>query len=80
MFVTGVRDKPMKMAKRLMVFWLPFALNKEYEGNYKGVPVSKLVEVVQYVRKGAKFGYKKVNSGQDICSKDASVGNGKNFE
>ena len=44
------------------------------------VPVSKLVEVVLHVGKGAKFGVEKVNSGQNICSRDASVGNGKNFE
>ena len=31
-------------------------------------------------RKGAKFGAEKVNGGQNICSRDASVGNGKNFE
>ena len=29
---------------------------------------------------GAKFGVQKVNGGQDICSRDASVGNGKNCE
>ena len=44
------------------------------------VPVSKLVEVVIHVGEGAKFGVKKVNNGQNICSRDASVGNGKNFE
>ena len=43
------------------------------------VPESKLVEVVLHVRNGAKFGVKKVNGGQNICSGDASVGNGKNF-
>ena len=36
MFVIGVRDKPMKMAKRLMVFRPPFALNIKYRGNFKG--------------------------------------------
>ena len=44
------------------------------------VPVSKLEEVVLHVRKGAKFGIEEVNSGQNICSRDASVENGKNFE
>ena len=44
------------------------------------VPVSKLVEVVHHVRKGAKFGVKKVNDGQNICNRDASVGEGKNLE
>ena len=32
-----------------------------------------------HVRKGAKFGIEKVNGGQNICSRDASVGNGKKF-
>ena len=32
------------------------------------------------VRKGAKFGVEKVNGGQNICNRVASVGNGKNFE
>ena len=31
-------------------------------------------------RKGAKFGVEKVNVGQNICNRDASVGNGKSFE
>ena len=44
------------------------------------VPVSKLVEVVLHVGKGAKFGVEKVNGGQIICNRVASVGNGKNFE
>lgn len=43
------------------------------------VPVSKLVEVVLRVRKGTKFGVEKVNNGQNICSRDAGVGNGKHF-
>ena len=30
--------------------------------------------------KGAKFGAEKVNSGQNICSRGASVGNGNHFE
>ena len=30
--------------------------------------------------RGAKFGVEKVNGGQNICSRDTSVGNGKNFE
>ena len=42
--------------------------------------VSKLVEVVLHVGKGAKFEVEKVNGGQNICSRDASVGNGNNFE
>ena len=33
-----------------------------------------------HVRKGAKFGVEKVNGGQNICNRVASVGNGKNFE
>ena len=44
------------------------------------VPVSEFVEVVLHVGKGAKFGAEKVNGGQNICNRDASVGNGKNFE
>ena len=36
--------------------------------------------VVLHVGKGAKFGIEKVNSGQYICNRDTSVGNGKNFE
>ena len=42
--------------------------------------VSKLVEVVLHVGKVAKFGVEKGSSGQNICSRDASVGNGKTFE
>ena len=41
--------------------------------------ISKLVEVVLHVRKGAKFGVEKVNGGQNICSRVASVGNGKHL-
>ena len=41
---------------------------------------SMLVEVVLHVRKGAKFGVEKVNGGQNICNRVASVGNEKNFE
>ena len=44
------------------------------------VPVSKLVKVVLHVRKEAKFRVKKVNDGQNIGNRVASVGNGKNFE
>ena len=44
------------------------------------VLVSKLVEVVLHVGKGAKFGVEKVNGGQNICNRVTSVGNGKNFE
>ena len=44
------------------------------------VLVSKLVEVVLHVEKGAKFGAEKMNGGQNICNRDAIVGNGKNFE
>ena len=44
------------------------------------VPVSKLVEVVHHVGKGANFGVKKVNGGQNICNRVASVGEGKNLE
>ena len=35
--------------------------------------VSKLVEVVLHVGKEAKFGVEKVNNGQNICSRDASI-------
>ena len=38
------------------------------------VPVSKLLEVVLYVIKGDNF------ASQDIWSRAASVGNGKNYE
>ena len=41
------------------------------------VQVSKLVEEVLHVRKEAKFGAEEVNSGQNICSRDDSVGNGR---
>ena len=44
------------------------------------VPVSKVVEVVFHLGKGAKFGVEKVNGGQNICNRVASVGNGKKFE
>ena len=43
------------------------------------VPVSKLVEVVLHIRKGARFGIEKVIDGQNICKRVASVGNRKNF-
>ena len=35
MFVIGVRDKPMKMAKKIDGFSATFALNIEYEENVK---------------------------------------------
>ena len=56
-------------------------LNRSYEavGDFR-VPVSKFVEVVLHVGKGAKFGVEKVNDGQNICSRDASVGNWKNVD
>ena len=38
------------------------------------------MEVVLHVGKGAKFGVEKVNGGQIICNRVASVGIGKNFE
>ena len=44
------------------------------------VLVSNLLDVVLCVRNRAKFGVQKTNSGQDICSRDTSVGNEKNFE
>ena len=44
------------------------------------VRVSKLVEVVLHVGKRVTFGVQKVNGDQNICNRDASVGNGKNFE
>ena len=36
MLVISVRDKPMKMGKKLMAFRPPFGLNNEYGGNFKG--------------------------------------------
>ena len=51
----------------------------EFLGGFR-VPVSKMVEVVLHVRKGAKFGVEKVNGGQNICHRVANVGNGKNFK
>ena len=47
---------------------------------YFRVPVNKLVEVVLHIGKGAKFGVEKVNGGQNICNRVASVENGNNFE
>ena len=46
------------------------------------VSVSKLLEVVLHVGKGTEFWVTvhKVNSCQDISSRDASVGNRKNFK
>ena len=38
------------------------------------------MEEVLHVGKRTKFGAEKVNSGQNILSKDANVGNGKNVE
>ena len=43
-------------------------------------PGKQVAEVVLHVRKGAKFGVQKVNGGQDICCRYASVGDGKIFE
>ena len=37
-------------------------------------------QVVLHVGKGAKFGVEEVNTGQNICNRVASVGNGKNIE
>ena len=56
-------------------------LNYYYEaiGDFQ-VPMSKLEEVVLHVKKGAKFKIEEVNGGQNIRSRDASVGCGKNFE
>ena len=34
MFVIGVRDKPIKIGKRFMVFELLFTLNRKYKGNF----------------------------------------------
>ena len=31
----GVSDKPMKMAKKVDYFWLPFAQVLDYNGNFK---------------------------------------------
>ena len=65
------------------LFCLPQLQSKErehYIWDFE-VPVRKLVKViVLHVRKGAKFGTEKVNSSQNICSRDASVGNEKDFE
>ena len=36
MLVIGVRNKPMKMAKKVDGFRLPFGLNNKYGGNFKG--------------------------------------------
>ena len=44
------------------------------------VPVSKMVEVLLHVGKGAMFWVEKVNGGLNMRSRVASVGNGKNFE
>ena len=44
------------------------------------VLVSKLLDVVFHIGKGGKFGVQRANPGQDICSRDASVGKRKNFE
>ena len=44
------------------------------------VPPNKLVEVAFHLGKGGNFVGEKVNRGQNICSIDASVGYGKNFE
>ena len=41
------------------------------------VPVIKFVEVVLHVGKGVKFRLEKVNGGQNICNRVASVGNGR---
>ena len=38
MLVISVRDKPMKIGKKLMVFRLPYGLNNEYGGNFKLSP------------------------------------------
>ena len=39
-----------------------------------------MVEVVLHVGKGARFKVEKVNSGQNVCNRVTSVGNGKIFE
>ena len=44
------------------------------------VLASKLVEVILHVEQGAKFEVEKVKGGPKICTRDASVGNGRNFE
>ena len=56
-------------------------MNYSYEAleNFRAL-ISKLIEVVLHVRKGAKLGVQEVIGGQDICSRVASVGNGKNCE
>ena len=67
---------PVAVKKGEHCIWIK---SKEAIGDFP-VPVNKLVEVVLHVGKGAKFGVEEVNGGQNICSRDASVGNGKNFE
>ena len=49
-------------------------LNQSYEalGDFR-VPVSKLVEVVLHVGKGAKFGVEKVNGCQNIYAAEVPV-------
>ena len=66
-------------------FCLPLFQSKDGEhcillvlGEFR-VPVSKLVKVVLHVGKEAKFRVEKVNDGQNIRNRVASVGNGKNF-
>ena len=44
------------------------------------VLVSKFVEVVLHVGKGAEFEVEKVNGGQNMGNRVASVGNRQNFE
>ena len=57
----------------------PIELGLQALGNL-WVLLSKLLEVVVHVRKKAKLGVQKVNSGQDICNRTTSDGNGKNCE
>ena len=76
--VVGVADPNMQWGR----FVCPSCSQKNTAQSYKAlgdfrVPLNKLVEVVLHVGKGAKFGEETVNGGQNICSRDTSVGNGK---
>ena len=50
-----------------------------FKAQYTHCGFKHLVEVILHVGKGAKFLVEKVNDGQNICNRVASVGNEKNF-
>ena len=52
--------------------------SKIYPGKGPNWPITNYTNAC--VGKGGMFGVQKANSGQDICSRDASVENEKNFE